>query len=214
MRDTDSSVPPREAAATGSSPALRQAFLGALEASLASRQEVAAEHIAALREELQALSTRLVIVDRQLVMLTRQSRELATVGDLLARADDELSRIVALPRVQHVEVVDTTLHVITVPLHIAWRGRRYDLGAFRIAIGLNGDIRVESIDKRGPKPGWDHPHVQGGRPCLGNVREGVLKLIAEYEFALAVQVMLNFLEVYQAESAYCAIEEWPRLDAD
>jgi hypothetical protein len=79
---------------------------------------------------------------------------------------------------------------------------------------LDGDVRIESVSRLGPKPGWDHPHVQDGRPCLGNLREGVLKLIAEYELALAVQVTMGFLETYQPESAYCAIEGWPRADAE
>jgi hypothetical protein len=44
---------------------------------------------------------------------------------------------------------------------------------------------------------------------LGNLRSGVLKLIAEFELALAVQLLLDFLAIYQPETAYTPIEGWP-----
>ncbi len=116
--------------------------------------------------------------------------------------------------VQSVEVVDQALHVLTNPVEIEWEGARYHLGCYRLVLDLDGDVRIESVSKLGPKPSWDHPHVQDGHPCLGNLREGVLKLIAEYELALAVQVAIGFVEAYQPESAYCAIERWPRADAE
>jgi hypothetical protein len=108
------------------------------------------------------------------------------------------------------EIHGLALHVLTQPVHILWESTRYALGGYRIVLDLHGDVRIESRDNLGPKPGWDHPHVQDGRPCLGNVREGVLKLIARYELALAAQVLVGFLETYQPEGAYCAIERWPR----
>ena len=92
---------------------------------------------------------------------------------------------------------------------MAWGGHRYDLGSYCVRIDLAGDVRVESLDHLGPKPLWDHQHVQGGLPSLGNLREGVLKLIAEYELALAVQVLLDFLRTYNPGTAYTPIEGWP-----
>jgi hypothetical protein len=95
------------------------------------------------------------------------------------------------------------------PIRIDWRGLRYELGGYRIELDLAGDVRIESLDKLGPKPHWDHPHVQDGLPCLGNLREGVLKLIAQYQLALAIQVLLEFLSTYDPAEAYTSIEGWP-----
>ena len=196
------------------SPDLVESFRCALQASIDAQQEVAEERVAALRDELQVVSRRLVTLDRQLLANTRRSETLRDLQDPVASAAEELRRVLAVRGVQSVEVVDRALHVMTDPVQIEWEGARYDLGVYRLVLDLDGDLQIQSISRLGPKPGWDHPHVQDGRPCLGNLREGVLKLIAEYELALAVQVAIGFLEVYQPESAYCAIERWPRADAE
>ncbi len=147
-------------------------------------------------------------------MQSRRAEELRELGKSAASAAAELDRLLAVPGVQEVEVHEQAVHVLTHPVYIPWQGQRYDLGGYRIVLDLAGDVRVESHDKRGPKPSWGHPHVQDGRPCLGNAREGMLKLIARYELALAAQVMVGFLETYQPDGAYCAIEGWPCGDVD
>jgi hypothetical protein len=107
--------------------------------------------------------------------------------------------------VRETRIEDSALIVVTEPIVVAARA----LGAYRLTIRLTGDIRIDSLDRAGPRPAWDHPHVQDGLPCLGNLRPGVLKLIAELEVGLAVQVLLDFLRSYQAETAYTPIERWP-----
>jgi hypothetical protein len=193
---------------------LRQEFRDAVRASIEAQEAITEDRVAALRDELQALSRRLVTLDRQLLAVTRQREALRSLNGVVDAADAELARILALPGVQSVDVAGTALRVLTRPVQISWEGARYQLGVYRIVLDLAGEIRIESVSKLGPKPGWDHPHVQDGRPCLGNLREGVLKLIAEYELALAVQVVLGFLDAYQPEGAYCPVEEWPRIDVD
>jgi hypothetical protein len=196
------------------SPDLVETFRSALRSSIDAQQDVAQERVAALQDELQVLSRRLVTLDRQLLAHTRRRALLCDLQDRVASAEEELRRILAVRGVQSIEVVDRTLHVVTDPVQIEWEGVRYCLGNYRLVLNLDGDVHVQSVSKLGPKSAWGHPHVQDGRPCLGNLREGMLKLIAEYELALAVQVALQFLESYQPESAYCAIERWPRADAE
>jgi hypothetical protein len=163
---------------------------------------------------LERLSRRFVTLERHLLTQTRRAEALRMLDDPAASAERELGRLLTVPGVQRVEVHGEALHVLTQPVRILWQGTRYDLGGYRIVLDLHGDVRIESRDNLGPKPGWDHPHVQDGRPCLGNAQEGVLKLIARYELALATQVLVGFLEMYQPEGAYCAIEGWPRADVD
>jgi hypothetical protein len=196
------------------SPDLVETFRCALQSSVDAQQDAAQERVAALQDELQVLSRRLVTLDRQLLAHTRRSAMLCDLRDSVASAEEELRRVLAVRGVQTIEIVDRTLHVVTDPIQIEWEGVRYCLGVYRLVLNLDGDVYIHSISKFGPKPAWGHPHVQDVRPCLGNLREGMLKLIAEYELALAVQVAMGFLESYQPESAYCAIERWPRADAE
>lgn len=183
-------------------------------------RDLLARSVRALRTDLEAeldtipaqvadLSRRLVALDRRLPAAARRMRVLRDTADLASFAAAELERVLAVPGVSEVETVGTALVVSTDPIRIRWNGVARDLGAYRVMLDLAGDVRVESVERLGPRPAWDHPHVQAGLPCLGNLREGVLKLIAEYELALAAQVLLDFLHSYQPETAYTPIEGWP-----
>jgi hypothetical protein len=193
---------------------LARSYREAVRTSLQEQLGDSEQNLIAGREELQRLSRRFVTLERQLVAQARRTDELQELSEAAASAEAELARLLAVPGVQHIEVHGQVLHILTAPIQIAWEGERYDLGRYRIGLDLGGDLRVESIDGLGPKPGWDHPHVQDGRPCLGNAREGVLKLIARYELALAAQVLVGFLETFQPEGSYSAIEGWPRAHVD
>ncbi len=190
--------------------ALRRAFREMLAASIASQTAAADSEIDKVRAELSDLSRRFVALDRRLVASTRRAEHLRGLWGRLDEADAELARLISVPGVRSVSVVDRSLHVIAGPVQIEWNGALYHLGDYRIVLDLAGDVRVESLSRLGPKPYWDHPHVQDGLPCLGNIRDGVLKLIADYELALAVQVLMDFLRTYRPDSAYCPLEGWPR----
>ncbi len=193
---------------------LVRGYREAVQTSLHEQLNTTEHDLVTDREELQRLSRRFVTLERQLQDQARRAEVLRELDDPSASAERELGRLLAIPGVEGVEVHGLALHVLTQPVHILWEDTRYDLGGYRIVLDLHGDVRIESRDNLGPKPGWDHPHVQDGRPCLGNAREGVLKLIARYELALTAQVLVGFLETYQPESAYCEIEGWPRAHAD
>ena len=157
---------------------LSRAVHEAIRASIQEQRDAAQADIASSRDELERLSRRFVTLERHLLTQTRRAEALRMLDDPAASAGRELGRLLALPGVEGVEVHGLALHVLTRPVHILWEGTRYILGGYRIVLDLHGDVRIESRDNLGPKPGWDHPHVQDGRPCLGNAREGVLKLIA------------------------------------
>lgn len=190
--------------------ALRRAFRNMLAASLSSQTAVADAEMDKIRTELADLSRRFVALERRLLASTRRAEDMRGLRGRLDEADAELARLISLPGVRSLSVVDCSLHVTVGPIQIEWNGALYHLGDYRIVLDLAGDVRVESLSRLGPRPYWDHPHIQGGLPCLGNIRDGVLKLIADYELALAVQVLMDFLRTYRPESAYCLLEGWPR----
>lgn len=190
--------------------AVEWAFAEALARSVASQRAAAREDLATIPGRLAELARRFVALDRQLPAATRRLAELEALGNPAAFAAAELGRVRAVSRVQDVQVDADALLVVTEPVVVQWADARYALGRYQLHLSLDGDARIESLDRLGPRASWDHPHVQDGIPCLGNLREGVLKLIAEYELALAAQLLIDFLYLYQPEDAYTPIEGWPR----
>lgn len=187
-----------------------QALRVLLASSIRSEESVAEEDAQVVRSQLAELSRRFVMLDRRLISHSRRTEELRTLKDVPESAGQELERLLAVRGVRTAEVAGSQLRVTTHPLGLESGGSTYNLGEYRILLDLAGDVRIESISRLGPKPHWDHPHIQDALPCLGNLREGVLKLIARYELALAMQVLMDFLSTYNADTAYCPIEGWPR----
>ncbi len=123
----------------------------------------------------------------------------------------EFDRIRELPEVRQVDVADGGIALVTSTLEAGCGSHRYRLGAFRIEIQFDGEVRVTNLTD--PRGLYDHPHVRQARPCLGNIREGVAKLIGEFEFAAAAQVLIDFLKTVNASDWRIPVFYWPRVDA-
>lgn len=185
-------------------------FQDLVAASVAAQAAAVESDTEAIRAELAGLSRRFVALDRQLLALSHSRVDLEEPERVVESATEEFLRILRAPGVHAAEVAGNGIQVRTHPVRVEWRGSTYDLGEYRITLGLDGETRIESISQLGPKPYWDHPHVQNRLPCLGNLREGILKLIAGYELALATQVLVDFLQTYNPDTAYTPIEGWPQ----
>jgi len=188
----------------------RGAFQGFVVENARRQAGLAEADVEAIRAEVGGLSRRLVALERRLRGSSVRLAALRSVDGVETFAGEQFDRIVALPRVAALELSGSSVEVCTDPIEIEWEGRRYRLGDYRLTIDLGGEVSVASLAHLGPKLGWDHPHVQDGLPCLGNLRPGVLKLIADFELALAVQLLLDFVATYQPETAYTPIEGWPK----
>ncbi|MEK7338752.1 MAG: hypothetical protein AABZ75_05190, partial [candidate division NC10 bacterium] len=90
-------------------------------------------------------------------------------------------------------------------------GARYRLGCFQIDLGETGTIAVRNLTD--PYGLYDHPHVWDGRPCLGNVREGLAKLVAEYQWVAAAEVLLDFLRTVTPRDWYVPVTQWKAVPA-
>jgi hypothetical protein len=123
---------------------------------------------------------------------------------------NDLAALRRLPGVADVVVADDGVVLTTAPLTISHGSAGYDVGRFSIALSAAEGVHVNAVEPRSaPSIAWIHPHVQEDRPCLGNLRVGIEKLIGTGEFVAAAQVMLGFLESYDPASAYCQVEGWP-----
>ncbi|MFQ5532411.1 MAG: hypothetical protein ACE5EP_01030 [Candidatus Methylomirabilales bacterium] len=118
----------------------------------------------------------------------------------------DLDQLKELPEIRELQVQDGRITVFTAPLHVEYGGREFHLGSFRIEISFSGDIRIRNLtDALGA---YDHPHIYQGRPCLGNIREGVAKMIGQYQFVAAVYVLLDFLKTVNPKDWRIPIVYW------
>jgi len=103
------------------------------------------------------------------------------------------------------------VRVLTRPLHLVHEGRTFLIGEFSLDLALQGELRIRNVSNTIKQGGWEHPHVQGGIPCLGNLRDGVLRLLGELQLAPLTSLMIQFLESYEPETAYSQVENWQEV---
>lgn len=91
--------------------------------------------------------------------------------------------------------------------------RRFLIGEFRIIIKTNESfvyLRNISNTYSGSSP-LDHPHVRESRPCLGNLKEEVPRMIKSSDFIGVFLLMYDYLTTVNCEGWYETITRWREL---
>ena len=194
---------------SGTSRAADSADLAAAgERWLAEARATNAEELRRAGEAVEDLSARLRAAVRRLHDLRGRDQELGELRAADFAADAAVLR--ELPGVVDVAVTDSGVALQTGPVSIERDGRTHAIGRFRVELSPADGVRVFLVAQPpGVGVAWIHPHVQADLPCLGNARVGVEKLIGDLQLVPAAQVMLRFLETYDAETAYCDLSAWP-----
>ncbi|MBI2874470.1 MAG: hypothetical protein HYY09_05245 [Firmicutes bacterium] len=171
-----------------------------------------------LSKDLARLEERSNQLSRELVQVTRSQQQLQKMlsdkEERLTSLEEHLQETfretLSQPEVRSLDWKDEALVVETTPVILldASSGRRHLVGPMRVTISLDGGIVINNLENTGARPYWDHPHVQNGLPCLGNLKPGLLKLIGQLELSLAVRLLLDFLAVYDPETAYGPLDLW------
>jgi len=154
--------------------------------------------------QMNRLEQRLVLADRRLAELEQHR----TSADTLAR---EFDRIAALPGVTDVQVGDEVIHLYTGLISVDYGARRFRLGRFRLDLHFDGRVFLRNLTDRYET--YDHPHVDNGRPCLGNIQGWIQQLIARREFAAASGVLLQYLATVNPSDWRKPVTYWPELAA-
>ena len=149
--------------------------------------------------QMHALERRLLLAQRRLADLPRQQAQ----PDTLAR---DFDRIAALPGVLDVAVHEGVMQVYTEPVVVEYGLRRYRLGRFRMDLHFDGRISLRNLTNR--YESYDHPHIENGRPCLGNIQEWVHRLLAQGEFAAATEILLRYLGTVNPADWRKAVTHW------
>jgi len=169
------------------------------------------EEVRATERALEELSCRLTQEARHLTACRQRLRVLQGEVAQSARAADDLAGLQGVEGVRGVEPYAGGIRLVTTPIEVAHAGARYRLGAFQIDLTETGAITVRNLTDRYGL--YDHPHVWDGRPCLGNVREGLAKLVAEYQWVAAAEVLLDFLKTVTPRDWYVPVTHWKAVPA-
>jgi hypothetical protein len=128
--------------------------------------------------------------------------------DALAR---DIDALLGIPEVRGVEILIDRLCLVTDTLDTVVAGKRYRLGRFRLELRFNGDVALKNLNRAYGY--YDHPHVWNAKPCLGNIGPSVLKLVSEFQWVAAVQVLIEYLKTVNPKEWYTPIEHWEELKA-
>lgn len=125
---------------------------------------------------------------------------------------EKIQKINGIEKVEYDEVGGKPILIFyTRPIEITHEGKTYLMGKYYIEVyfdGDNGGVRIHNLSKK-IRGQFDHPHIEMGRCCLGNIKSVIPQLIAEYKFDDLILYLIAFLESYNVHGAYKYIENWP-----
>lgn len=168
--------------------------------------------IAFLEEGVEEIARRITADSRRLKQGRRRLEQLQVRRTHSEASEGDLERLKDLPEVLEVRILDGRFRVTTIPIVVGFEGRRYRLGNFQIDLSLDGDVRITNVSAR--IGAYDHPHVCQGRPRLGNIREGIAKLLGESQFAAATEVLIDFVKTVNPADWLQPIGVWPETESE
>ncbi len=185
-------------------------FRAAMAQAIARRLSDCRQRVKENEEELESAEDRLRNLARQ-IQTDRQAVNVldGTKGEWMTRAEKEfVSMRNLVPNLYRRIFVDgDNLIALTHKVEIIHEGKMYEIGEFEVRITLHsGDLDMRNLTGRTKE--CDHPHIREGKPCLGNIGPGVIKMIAEFELFGSLQMLHSFLKNYNEDSPYVKIEHW------
>jgi hypothetical protein len=190
----------------------KSAFVNSCMAHAESEREEIEKEISKGVEQISQLSAQLRSASRSLHVARRRLLAFKTIlATERAQLERDFDQLELLPHVQGVEVDGPAIRVLTDEIIIKHEGQRYKIGRFALELDLKQGLRVVNLKNKGDKSAWDHPHVQASLPCLGNLRDGFEKLLGECQIVPLVSMLVQFLDSYNPETAYCPIEHWEKV---
>lgn len=133
----------------------------------------------------------------------------------------EFDKLTEHPKVVDVRMANGKLMVYTDTLFCTDErtGKLHEIGSFRIELNVSdrdvsdGAVRWFNLDRQvdGCDGRMQAPHVwHQGHACLGNAHEAFAELFASYEFALAIDYAIQFVESANTDDAAGKhVDKWP-----
>ncbi len=185
---------------------VRQAYLQECQSRVQEEIIFLEKEIHAIEDNLEEYARRITTETRRLQDCRQRLDTLQGIWTTDQGHLQEIDQLRHLPEVRDLRMQDGRITIVTAPLQTEYGGRRFHLGSFRIEIAFGGDIRIRNLtDAVGA---YDHPHIYQGRPCLGNIREGLAKMIGEYQLVAAVYILMDFLKTVNPKDWRIPIVYW------
>lgn len=187
----------------------RAAYIGACRERLTEEIRFLQTEIAFLADGVEEMARRIATDTRRMQEGRRRLDLVQGCRDQPESCGRELEGLQTLPEVREARVQDGRISVTTSPILAEHAGRWYRLGIFRLDLYFNGDIRITNLtDGVGA---YDHPSIRQGRPCLGDIREGIAKLLGEFQFVAATEVLIDFLKTVNPAEWRLPVLHWPEV---
>jgi hypothetical protein len=181
------------------------------EAGRAEGKDVLPEQMAGVEENLKELSRQMALQTRLLRNCQERFRTLKNAEQSEEALVREFEGLLGIPEVRDVEIRGDRLCVFTDTIDTVVAGKRYRLGCFRVDIRFNGDVAIKNLTQ--PYGYYDHPHVWNAKPCLGNIGQNVMKLVSEFQWVAAAELLLEYLKTVNPKEWYTPIHNWEELPA-
>lgn len=163
------------------------------------------------RYRLQELSRQMTLQTRLLRDCQERFRRLKNAEQSEEALVREFEGLLGIPEVRDVEIRGDRLCVFTDTVDTVVAGKRYRLGCFRVDIRFNGNVAIKNLTQ--PHGYYDHPHVWNAQPCLGNIGQNVMKLVSEFQWVAAAELLLEYLKTVNPKEWYTPIHNWEELPA-
>lgn len=122
---------------------------------------------------------------------------------------NEYQKLMEHPDVESVKISKGCIKVKTHRIISVGGKYRALLGPFFIFMSLGGEVRCRPSSHAPIRNGCCHPHIRkGGNICWGNMSGQMGKLIGEYEFGVAITLMIEFLHQGRDDDAYTSLRHW------
>jgi len=158
------------------------------------------ENIGENENELNALGQRITELIRQIDEKKKQLFGFDDLEDREERFSQEYDKLLELPHVKKVLVEEGKVKVFTKTIFLESDGKVYEMGDYRIDIPTQDtDLKIANLrmEELTGQTYYHHPHITGNKdgatPCLGNISEGVMRLIGAYEFSVVAQILIEYL---------------------
>ena len=168
------------------------------------------DQVGVLNSEISYRMSEIAIRERKIREVNKMRNLIKKDGILLNEVREQFKVLKRHTKIRSIKAQENNIYVFTKRLKLqvkTIKGEQidadFDIGSYEIVIDLfNNTVKVFNelrVDSN------DHPHIQNGIPCWGNLSKSIPKLMANNDFVSIVQLVLEYLHSYTDGDTYINI---------